>query len=207
MEKINPKDKRKITNRNDIIDGAEKLFFNKGYENSTMDEIAKESGFTKRTLYSYFTSKEEIYQQIMLRGYDIINNLFRDVLEKNKDMSELVKIRDMGYTLLKFEREYTGYYKAIFEYEGGLIEGNAFEETTISMLKDTINEGIRKNEITDKIDPITLSLILWSSIMGFVDTLSRKEGYINSYFKRDINEVTARGMDLILNSIKKKKGD
>jgi len=61
MENVNPKDKRRNINKTDIIDAAERLFFSKGYNNSTMDEVAKESGFTKRTLYSYFTSKEEIY--------------------------------------------------------------------------------------------------------------------------------------------------
>ena len=57
-------EKRKNNNKNEIVDAAERLFFSKGYDNSAMDEIAKEAGYTKRTLYSYFTSKEEIYEKI-----------------------------------------------------------------------------------------------------------------------------------------------
>ena len=42
-----------------IIKGALKVFNNSGIEKTTMDEIAKESGFGKATLYYYFSSKEE----------------------------------------------------------------------------------------------------------------------------------------------------
>ena len=122
MENLNPKDKRRNMNKIDIIDAAERLFFSKGYNNSTMDEVAKEAGFTKKTLYSYFTSKEEIYEKIMERGYLILNNLFLEALEKEKDSSEILKIRAMGYSFLKFERDYSGYFKAVFESEGSILE-------------------------------------------------------------------------------------
>ena len=205
MENLNPKDKRRNMNKIDIINAAERLFFSKGYNNSTMDEVAKESGFTKRTLYSYFTSKEEIYEKIKERGYLILNDLFLEALEKEKNSSEIFKIRAMGYSFLKFERDYSGYFKSIFESEGYMTECQLLEETTLDMLQTCIKEGVKKGEITDKIDCVSISLILWSVLMGFVNTFSRKEEYIKGYFKKDIREVTENGFDFILNSIKKEK--
>ena len=205
MENLNPKDKRRNMNKIDIIDAAERLFFSKGYNNSTMDEVAKESGFTKRTLYSYFTSKEEIYEKIKERGYLILNDLFLEALEKEKNSLEILKIRAMGYSFLKFERDYSGYFKSIFESEGYMTECQLLEETTLDMLQTCIKEGVKKGEITDKIDCVSISLILWSVLMGFVNTFSRKEEYIKGYFKKDIREVTENGFDFILNSIKKEK--
>ena len=73
------------------------------------------------------------------------------------------------------------------------------------MLQNCIREGVKKGEITDKMDYVSISLILWSSLMGFVNTFSRKEKYIKDYFKKDIGEVTENGFDFILNSIKKEK--
>ena len=105
MESLNPKDKRRNINKSDIIDAAERLIFSKGYSNSTMDEVAREAGFTKKTLYSYFNSKDEIYEKITERGYLILNNLFLEALEKEKNSSEILKIKAMGYSFLKFERE------------------------------------------------------------------------------------------------------
>ena len=205
MENLNPKNKRRNMNKIDIIDAAERLFFSKGYNKSTMDEVAKESGFTKRTLYSYFTSKEEIYEKIKERGYLILNDLFLEALEKEKNSSEILKIRVMGYSFLKFERDYRGYFKSIFESEGYMTECQLLEETTLDMLQTCIKEGVKKGEITDKIDCVSISLILWSVLMGFVNTFSRKEEYIKGYFKKDIREVTENGFDFILNSIKKEK--
>lgn len=203
MEDLNPKDKRKNMNKIDIIDSAERLFFSKGYNNSTMDEIAKEAGFTKRTLYSYFTSKEEIYEKIKERGYLILNTLFLEGLDKEKNSSEILKIKAMGYSFLKFERDYSGYFKSIFESEGFMVECELLERTTLEMLQNCIREGIKKGEITDKMDYVSISLILWSSLMGFVNTFSRKEKYIKDYFKKDIGEVIENGFDFILNSIKR----
>ena len=203
MEKLKPKDKRRNTNKMDIIDAAERLFFSKGYNNSTMDEVAKEAGFTKRTLYSYFSSKEELYEKIKERGYLILNKLFLEALEKEKNSSEILKIKAMGYSFLKFERDYSGYFKSIFESEGYMVECELLEETTLDMLQKCIREGVKKGEITDKIDCVSISLILWSMLMGFVNTFSRKEEYIKGYFKKDIREVTENGFDFILNSIKK----
>ena len=203
MESLNSKDKRRNMNKADIIDAAERLFFSKGYNSSTMDEVAKEAGFTKKTLYSYFTSKEQIYEKITERGYLILNNLFLEALEKEKNSSEILKIRAMGYSFLKFERNYSGYFKAIFESEGSILECEELEQTTLDMLQKCIKEGVKKGEITDKIDYVSISLILWSSLMGFINTFSRKEKYIKDYFKKDIREVTENGFDFILNSIKK----
>jgi len=203
MENLNSKDKRRNMNKADIIDAAERLFFSKGYNSSTMDEVAKEAGFTKKTLYSYFTSKEQIYEKITERGYLILNNLFLEALEKEKNSSEILKIRAMGYSFLKFERNYSGYFKAVFESEGSILECEELEQTTLDMLQKCIKEGVKKGEITDKIDYVSISLILWSSLMGFINTFSRKEKYIKDYFKKDIREVTENGFDFILNSIKK----
>lgn len=205
MESLNPKDKRRNINKSDIIDAAERLIFSKGYSNSTMDEVAREAGFTKKTLYSYFNSKDEIYEKITERGYLILNNLFLEALEKEKNSSEILKIKAMGYSFLKFERNFNGYFKAVFESEGSIVASQVLEQTTLDMLQKCIEEGVKKGEITDRIDYVTISLILWSSLMGFINTFSRKEKYIKDYFNKDIREVTEKGFDFILNSIKREK--
>lgn len=203
MECLNPKDKRKNTNKKDIVDAAQKLFFTKGYNNSTMEQVALEAGFTKRTIYSYFKSKEEIYGEIIKRGYDVLNSKFLDTLEKKKDATELSKIKTMGYVLINFERDFPGYYKAIFEYDGGELPSNELEETTIDLLQKSIKIGIVNGEITDKMDEVSISLILWASIVGFVNTFSRKQKYIKDYFNQDSREMIEKGLDLVLDSIKK----
>lgn len=45
-----------------LIEAAKRVFIRNGFENATMSDIAEESGKGRRTLYTYFDSKVEIYQ-------------------------------------------------------------------------------------------------------------------------------------------------
>lgn len=61
-----------------------KSFFTRGYDNTTMDDVAKEAEFSKRTVYVYFNSKEQIYFEVMIRGYRLLINMLKnDLQEKN----------------------------------------------------------------------------------------------------------------------------
>ena len=64
---------RKIEERNarkaQILDGALTVFKTHGIEKTTMDQVAVESGFGKATLYYYYTSKDEVFIDIMEKGW------------------------------------------------------------------------------------------------------------------------------------------
>lgn len=51
----------------DIVIAAEALFLRQGYGVSSMDQIAKEAGVTKQTVYRYFSSKSELFGAVMQR--------------------------------------------------------------------------------------------------------------------------------------------
>ena len=73
---VNERKKReKLKRANDIINAAEKVFFKKGFENATMDDIAAEAELSKGTLYLYFDTKEALYAEIGMRGNDILYNI------------------------------------------------------------------------------------------------------------------------------------
>jgi AcrR family transcriptional regulator len=71
-----------------IIKAALSVFKNNGIEKATMDEIAKEADFGKATLYYYFSSKEEIFIEILNRGWKMIWESIEPVIhdrDKPKD--------------------------------------------------------------------------------------------------------------------------
>lgn len=53
--------------KNEIIDVAEVLFYSKGYESCTINDILKEVGIAKGTFYHYFSSKEDILDAVLDR--------------------------------------------------------------------------------------------------------------------------------------------
>ncbi|MBS7553917.1 TetR/AcrR family transcriptional regulator [Ancylobacter dichloromethanicus] len=51
--------------RREIIDGARKVFFEKGFDGASMDEVAKAAGVSKATIYVYFASKAELFEALV----------------------------------------------------------------------------------------------------------------------------------------------
>ncbi|MBH51406.1 MAG: hypothetical protein CMG70_05505 [Candidatus Marinimicrobia bacterium] len=64
--------KEREVRKEQILKGALKVFKQQGIEKSTMDEIAKQSDFGKASLYYYFSSKEEIFIELLDRGWKMI---------------------------------------------------------------------------------------------------------------------------------------
>lgn len=52
--------------RRDILEGARRVFFDKGFDGASMDEVAKTAGVSKATIYVYFGSKEELFEALVL---------------------------------------------------------------------------------------------------------------------------------------------
>ena len=51
--------------RAQFIEAAKVLFVKKGYDETTMIDIAQEAGLSRRTLYAYFESKVEVFQAVI----------------------------------------------------------------------------------------------------------------------------------------------
>jgi AcrR family transcriptional regulator len=54
------REKKKKTTKNAILQAAIQLFGDKGYENTSIEQLAKVAGIGKGTVYSYFTTKRDI---------------------------------------------------------------------------------------------------------------------------------------------------
>ncbi len=57
--------------RDRILDIALDLFTDKGYENTSLREIAEQLGFSKAAIYYHFASKDEILMALHLRMHDM----------------------------------------------------------------------------------------------------------------------------------------
>ena len=53
--------------REAIVEAASRLFLERGFGSVSMDEFAEAAGLARRTLYNQFTSKEEIFREMLLK--------------------------------------------------------------------------------------------------------------------------------------------
>lgn len=87
-----------------IIAKAIELFCEYGFENVSMDQIAKESEFTKRTVYRYFQSKEDLYFAAALQGHQSLYKTMKNAREKGSTGFE--KLRSCFYAYYDYCETY-----------------------------------------------------------------------------------------------------
>ena len=80
--------------KNQILDAAAAVFGRLGFHEARMDDIVRESGLSKGTLYWYFTSKDAIITGLMQRIFD----LGMSGLRKLEDADGPVRERLLEYT-------------------------------------------------------------------------------------------------------------
>jgi AcrR family transcriptional regulator len=86
-----------------LVDVARQLFAKNGMENTTMNHIAQASGKGRRTLYTYFNSKDEIYAAVIESELERLSDKLDEVVAMK--MSPQEKIIELIYTHLRSIRE------------------------------------------------------------------------------------------------------
>ena len=71
-----------------ILNAAKKLFTNYGFKKVSMDEIASEAGVTKKTVYTYFSSKEELLKYCIKEELQNMRKIIENVESKKLDFME-----------------------------------------------------------------------------------------------------------------------
>lgn len=89
--------------RQTLVDVARKLFAKQGLENTTMNDIAVASGKGRRTLYTYFKSKEDIYSAVIASELERLSDKLDEVAAKKIKPQD--KIIELIYTHLNMIKE------------------------------------------------------------------------------------------------------
>lgn len=76
MSTLARREREKLQRKNDILNAAEKKFIKKGFDNVSMDEIAKDLELSKPTIYLYFKNKESLYFAVVIRQMNILKDIF-----------------------------------------------------------------------------------------------------------------------------------
>ncbi|SHO48890.1 TetR/AcrR family transcriptional regulator [Anaerocolumna xylanovorans] len=213
MGTIERKAKEKEIRKDDIIQAAEHVFFTKGYSASTMDDVAKEAQFSKRTLYMYFSSKEQIYFEIMTRGYRLFLAMLVSENADSGSKNPLEGLKALFYKFYSFSKEYPHHFQAIMEYQNREIDFSStitskskeecyqLGEEVLKHLIKLLREGISDGTFLSVLNPEKTALILWSCTLGIFNTADKKENYLKNYYNLTGEELINGSYSLILGSI------
>ena len=99
------KQRERERRRQQIIVAAKRVFSEKGYSKSTMEDIAREAELSPGTLYLYFKNKDELYASLSLRILQYLNIRLEDV-KKEKDIKprqKIVAIKEALFDVYQFD--------------------------------------------------------------------------------------------------------
>lgn len=86
--------------RERLIEVARQLFAYKGVENTTMNDIAAASEKGRRTIYTYFKNKREIYNAVIEQQSNRIIERLREIVD-NKEMTATERLRNYLHELFE----------------------------------------------------------------------------------------------------------
>lgn len=111
------KQREKAQRREDILNAAEKLFFSRGYDSVSMDEIAAAVELNKATLYLYFRDKESLYFAVVNRGIKILRDMICE--EEKSAQTNDIEFGGPSMASMKFILEYPDYARACIYFRSG----------------------------------------------------------------------------------------
>lgn len=205
--------KEKELRRGDIIDAAERVIFSRGYENASMDQVAKEAEFSKRTVYMYFSSKEQIYYEIMIRGYRLLIDMLEAGFREKNPQNAVEELRCIFFSFFRFSQEHAPYFRAIMEYEtrdftqcAGLKDALVEEcyqlgEQIFGSLSRALQKGIQEGSLRKGLDSEKAALILWAYTVGVFNTREKKKEYLKSCHGIDPEEFVTEAFDMMMHLI------
>ncbi len=191
------KEREKEKRRNDIIYAAEEIFFSKGIESATMDEIAEKAELSKGTLYLYFRNKEELYIAVVLRSLRILRSLIEE--ETAGHERGIDRVLAIGKAYVRFFREHPDYFNAMLYYESKEIDDQdespytieCYNEgdRTLNVLIEALRKGIEDKSIRADIDPFKTAFILWGQITGLLQIVSIKRKILEDFYQINAEEL------------------
>jgi TetR/AcrR family fatty acid metabolism transcriptional regulator len=158
-----------------IMQAAERLFTSRRFHEITMEDVAKEAGVGKGTIYRYFQDKDDLFFRIATSGFDELCDLLRRKVPGNASFPEqlLIACRQIG----RFFERRRQLSRMMQSEEGrmswcsGQLHQRWMEhrKRLVAAVADLVQKGVSEGEVREDIPPVVLANFL----MGMLRTRGR----------------------------------
>ena len=174
MEPIKRKEREYLAHRKEILQSAEKVFAEKGFFQTTMNEIADVAEFGTGTLYKYFKSKEELYFTLIDEQVEELHRLVKaELSQKTSAMERIKKVLGLQFEFIEKNRNFFRIYiseRSRFEWNVKDDFGKGIHNKMVAYIKilaQVIREGVKGGEFKP-IDPMDSAHALVGIVNSFV---------------------------------------
>ena len=207
MKKLSRREKEKQAHKQDIIAAAEKLFYTYGLDGVSMDRIAREAEFTKRTVYQYFSSKEDLYFAVALKGFKTLFGYCREAIAGGKNGFEKIQLAFMAY--FGFYKDFPESFRlmnrigqAKKKRSPAYQEFLEFDDAMFKELAAVLKQGKRDGSIRSDINPEITAYAIAFITTGFFHELSETGVAFTEHFNLDQEEFSRLALDLLSGALR-----
>lgn len=193
----------KDDSRQKILNAAFEAFMEKGYSNTSMDDIVKRSGLSKGTLYWHFKNKQELFIAIIRFAFQPFDDLLANLVEQ--DQPAATRIQELFLQAVAFISDkrfmslvVDAFFQSSQNAEAQQVLYDIYKQY-IEHVEQIIQQGIDNGEFRD-VDPHTIAVALMAGGDGIA---------FYSLFEPEWNLPNAIHVlvDLILRGIRKEPSD
>jgi TetR/AcrR family transcriptional regulator, cholesterol catabolism regulator len=139
-----------------ILEHVRRLYYRYGIKSVTMDDVAKHLSISKKTLYEYFTDKEDLVRHIVMLEYTNRHNFFQEIKNRNLNaIEELFEVYRMINTMFRdynasMEYDIHKYYPELFSQVRELRRKRMYD-TMYNNMNNGKKEGLYRKDLNSKI--------------------------------------------------------
>lgn len=167
--------KTKEERRNEIIETAGKLFEEKGYEQTQVQDIVNEIGVAKGLFYYYFKSKDEVMEELADRYADAIIDAVNKLIDK--DITTFDKINRIFQIFIDSAEKKFGIFMGILNVKNGITHERIFfnvGKKMVPLVTELILSGNDNGECNCS-DPKFITEFLVSGLFNIMNQISPEE--------------------------------
>jgi AcrR family transcriptional regulator len=164
---------REGTRRERLLEAARRLFFTHGYEATRMEDVAKNAGFSKRTVYLEFPSKGVLYATLCEEAIGILRDRLVPVLGERLGVIE--EMNEIARRYLGFYTSHRGHYRLLFLWATDDVLADVpaaqrkrlkeQEAVCVGVLSRAIDRG-RAEGLLQNIDAWQTAMMVWGALNG-----------------------------------------
>lgn len=213
MGRENKKEAVAAFHREQIIKASESLFAEKGFEQTTVDDISKQSGYSRRTVYAYFESKEDILNHIVEKGLISLKDDIESALTLEGGFFEQYKA--ICGAFIKYHSDCPRSFENVSAANTDKFESDELPDTVKrilklgtqinSLLSDFIKGAQERGIVMREVNPLMSVYILWGELSSLITLADTKGKFICNQFSVSKEEFLDYGFKQIINSILEKK--
>jgi len=203
------KEREKQQRREEIIEAAEKVFFSKGLEMATMDDIAERAELSKGTLYLYFKSKEDLHMAVARKSIRLLRTITLKATEG--EGTALEKLGRMGRATIEFSRTDPDRMRAIMTLEEmepqtlsittSDVQDLIYKESTVETVIQMVEQGVKERLIRADVPVMLIAHTLWMTVLSVVRFVTMKPALLE-VLDLTQDQILESHFEMVLNGIR-----